>query len=88
MEGVKLAVVDEEKGIGVKFEKSMKPSKHCRQAAGIATAVLRQLSRNFHYRDKHIFKKLYIQYVRPHLEFAAPAWSPWLQEDKDIIEKV
>ena len=88
MEGVRLTVVEEEKDIGVKFEKSMKPSKHCRQAEGIASSVQRQLARNIHYRDKKIFKKLYIQYVRPHLEFAAPAWSPWLQEDKDTIEKV
>ena len=61
MEGVRLTVVEEEKDIGVKFEKSMKPSKHCRQAAGIASSVLRQLARNFHYRDKKIFKKLYVQ---------------------------
>ncbi len=27
-------------------------------------------------------------YVRPHLEFSAPAWSPWLQGDKDPLEKV
>jgi len=26
--------------------------------------------------------------VRPHLEFASPAWSPWLQGDKDELEKV
>ena len=66
----------------------MKPSKHCKRVAGTASAVLWQLTRNFHYRDKNIFKKLYMQYVRPHLEFAAPAWSPWLQEDKEILEKV
>jgi ribonuclease P/MRP protein subunit RPP40 len=32
--------------------------------------------------------RLYKQYVRPHLEFLAPAWSPWLQGDKDTLEKV
>ncbi len=26
--------------------------------------------------------------MRPHLEFSAPAWSPWLQGDKDTLEKV
>ena len=26
--------------------------------------------------------------MRPHLEFAAPAWSPWLREDIEIIERV
>ena len=35
-----------------------------------------------------MFKKLYIQYVRPHLEFASPAWSPWQKEDIEILEKV
>jgi ribonuclease P/MRP protein subunit RPP40 len=31
---------------------------------------------------------LYKQYVRPHLEFASPAWSPWLQGDIDTLGKV
>ena len=88
MDGVKLAVIEEEKDIGVTIQRNLKPSKHCKRVAGTASAVLRQLTRNFHYRDKNIFKKLYMQYVRPHLEFAAPAWSPWLQEDKEILEKV
>ena len=29
-----------------------------------------------------------MQYVRPHVEFASPAWSPWLEQDKSILEKV
>ena len=88
MEGVKLAEVDEGKDIGMTVQKSMKPSKHCKKAAGTASAVLRQLAKNFHYRDKNTLKKLYVQYVRPHLEFASPAWSPWLQEDKEKLERV
>ncbi len=39
--------------------------------------VLGQLTRAFTYRDRHIFKKLYVQYVRPHTEFSVQAWSPW-----------
>jgi hypothetical protein len=54
----------------------------------ILTNFLGQLRRNFHYRDRHTFLRLYKQYVRPHLEFSAPAWSPWLQGDKDTLEKV
>ncbi len=26
--------------------------------------------------------------MRPHLEFASPAWSPWLEADKEVLEKV
>ena len=32
--------------------------------------------------------RLYKQYVRPHLEFSTPAWSPWTEGDKKILEKV
>jgi ribonucleases P/MRP protein subunit RPP40 len=35
-----------------------------------------------------VFVQLYKQYVRPHLEFAVQAWSPWHQADKDALEKV
>lgn len=63
-------------------------SKYCKRAANKAMAVLRQITKCFHYRDKNIFLKLYKQYVRPHLEFASPAWSPWLVGDIETIEKV
>jgi hypothetical protein len=32
--------------------------------------------------------QIYKQYVRPHLEFASPAWSLWLQGDIDCLKKV
>ena len=50
--------------------------------------VLFQLLRSFSYRDRKVFLKLYVSYVRPHLEFASPAWNPWLQKDIKIIERV
>ena len=53
-----------------------------------ARAVLGQISRAFHYRDRHIFVKLYKQYVRPHIEFSTQAWSPWTEADKAVLEKV
>ena len=31
---------------------------------------------------------MYKQYVRPHLECCVQAWSPWLQQDIDLLEKV
>ena len=31
---------------------------------------------------------MYKQYVRPHLEFAAPAWAPWQEADKACLEDV
>jgi hypothetical protein len=29
-----------------------------------------------------------MQYVRPQLEFASPAWAPWMEGDKESLEKV
>ena len=88
MGGYTLKVVEEEKDIGVTVHSSLKPHRHCKRISDTANAVLQQLARNFHYRDRHVFKKLYVQYVRPHLEFASPAWSPWTEADKEMIEKV
>ena len=47
-----------------------------------------QISRSFHYRDHRTFIQLCKQYVRPHLEFAIPAWSPWTVADIHILERV
>ena len=88
MNGTKLAVTEEEKDIGVMVQSNLKPSKQCTVAAHRANAVLGQITRSFHYRDKRVFMKLYKQYVRPHLEFAVQAWSPWSVADKAILEKV
>ena len=83
-----LQVVEEEKDIGVVVHKSLKPSRQCEVAAGTAKRVLAQIRRNFHYRDRKVFRQLYCQYVRPHLEFAAPAWNPWLEGDIQRLEQV
>ena len=88
MDGVKLAKTEAEKDIGVKVTESLKPSVQCREAAQRANNVLGQITRAFHYRDRKTFIQLYKQYVRPHLEFSIPAWSPWLVGDKEVLEKV
>jgi hypothetical protein len=86
MNGEKLERVEEERDIGVTVQKSLKPSAQCAKAAGTARSVLGQISRLFHYRDKKTFVKLYVTYVRPHLEFCTPAWSPWTRADIDCLE--
>ena len=57
-------------------------------AAAKANQVLGQLLRSFTYRDRYTFVKLYKQYVRPHLEYCVQAWSPWLLQDKELLENV
>jgi ribonucleases P/MRP protein subunit RPP40 len=88
MDGTDLEVTREEKDIGVIISDNLKPAAQCAKAARTTQAVLGQITRAFRYRDKSVFLQLYKQYVRPHLEFAVQAWSPWLQADKEVLEKV
>ena len=88
MEGRVLEAVEFEKDVGVVVHQSLKPSMQCAKAAARANGILGQLSRAVCYRDKATFLKLYKVYVRPHLEYAVVSWSPWLQQDKEVLEKV
>ena len=88
MRGTQVSTTEEERDVGVLISSNLKPSAQCSKAACTAKSVLNQLQRNFHYRDRITFLKLYKQYVRPHLEFSVPAWSPWLAGDREVLEKV
>ena len=88
MGGKTLVKTDLERDVGVLISSKLKPAEQCRKAAQTASAVLGQILQAFHYRDRHIYVSLYVQYVRPHLEFSAPAWSPWTKEDIDRLERV
>ena len=88
MNGLNLAVSEIERDLGVNMHVSLKPSMHCKEAARKANGVLGNLGRSFHFRDRHTFVRLYKTYVRYHLEFAVPAWSPWSATDIKVLEKV
>jgi hypothetical protein len=88
MEGQVLQQTKEERDIGVTVQHNLKPTAQCAKAAKTAQAVLGQICRAFHYRDRHVFVRLYKQYVRPHLEFATQVWSPWTAADKECLERV
>jgi hypothetical protein len=88
MAGSVLEKTREEKDLGVLVQDTLKPASQCAKAAKTALTVLGQITRAFRYRDKKVFIQLYKQYVRPHLDFATQAWSPWQQADKELLEKV
>ena len=46
------------------------------------------IRRTISFLDCHLFKKLYTTFVRPHLEYAHPVWSPHLLKHISIIENV
>ena len=88
MQNMDLATTEEERDLGVITSSKLKPSAQCNKAAKTAQSVLGQLARAFHFRDHYIFVQLYITYVRPHLEFAVRAWSPWTVADREVPQQV
>ncbi len=88
MGGQKLATTAEERDKGVAIIENLKPAAQCAKATKTAQTVLGQICRASHYRDRHIFFRLYKQYVRLHLEFSTQARSPWTEADKEILERV
>ena len=88
MNVLNLAVSEIERDLGVNMDVSLKPSMHCKEAANKANGFLGNPGRSFHFPDRHTFVRLYKTYVRCHLEFSVPAWSPWSATDIDVLEKV
>ena len=88
MNGLKIASEAEEKDLGVWVTDTMKPTKQCLMAANSANWALGQLSRSFHYRKAECLIPLYKTFVRPKLEHAVAAWSPWAAGDREVLENV
>ena len=83
-----LRSTEEEKDLGVIIHKSTKTSRQCNAAAAKANKILGFIRRTVVSRQKSIIINLYKTLVRPHLEYCSQVWSPALQKDKDILEKV
>jgi hypothetical protein len=64
-----------ERDIAVAVMRALLPSAQYAKAARTASTAMSQLNRSFHFRDRHIFVRLYRQYVGPHFKFETPAWS-------------
>ena len=46
------------------------------------------INRNVSYKSREVIRKLYLAYVRPHLEYCVQAWAPYFQKDVDSLERV
>jgi ribonucleases P/MRP protein subunit RPP40 len=88
LDGHQLDETELERDIGVMESKNLKHGQQCEKAAKTTMTVLGQITRAFTCRDKRTFVALYKRYARPNLEFAVQAWSPWLEKDKEVLEKV
>ena len=83
-----LATLFSQKDLGIIINNNGTPSENCASAAKKANQVLGQIRRSFTCFTKEIQLQLYKVFVRPHLEYAVPAWCPWQRKDIDLLEKI
>ena len=87
MNGHVLEETKEERDIGVIVSSNMKPTAQCLRAAKTAQTVLGQLSRAFHYRDRHIFMRLTSSTCVHTLNFPPKPGPPGLKETGTVLRK-
>ena len=85
---VQLSQCSEEKDLGIWYTSDLKPSTQCRKAVAKAMQALGLIKRSFKFISTESLPVLYKLYVRPALEYCAPAWSPYLLKDIDLLEQV
>ena len=82
-----LQQVSQERDLGVVIQSSLSVSATCVQASKHALSALGLLRRALGTFEPITFKILLHSYIRPHLEYAIEAWSPWLRKDQRILER-
>lgn len=86
--GSDLTSVDSQVDLGITVACNLKWSQHVLKIVNQANKALYLMRRTFSNPSPTLAGRLYVTYVRPLLEFAAPVWSPWLQKDKLLLERV
>jgi hypothetical protein len=77
-----------EKDLGVYVSNDLTWKAQVAASAAKANRMLGLLKHTFTHRGKRLWESLYKTYVRPHMEHAIQAWSPYLVEDIKVLERV
>ena len=77
-----------EKDLGVIFDKTLSFEQHISNQVKKANSMAGLIRRSFTYLTPELFRKLYITFVRPHLEYAQVVWSPKFKKHTRLIEGV
>ena len=54
----------------------------------VANGIVGQIRRSFSFLDPETFRRIFVAFVRPHLEYCQAVWSPHLRKYIDILENV
>ena len=77
MKGKPLNQTERERDLGIIITSNLKWNTQVFHAASKANTVLAMLKKTFKCWTIQTFRKLYIAFVRPHLEYAIVVWSPY-----------
>ena len=88
MNGIPLQVRTHSPYLGVELQKDLKWTSHIDQVTSKANHCLGFLRRNMGKCLEKVKKQTYFAVVRPHLEYAAAAWDPYLKKDINQLESV
>ena len=83
-----LLKVEEERDLGIIISSDLKWDKHIRAITTKANYVWGQIKNSFKFLNKDTFKMIFVALVRPHLEYGAAIWNPFLAKDIDSIESI
>ncbi|EFA12433.1 hypothetical protein TcasGA2_TC005244 [Tribolium castaneum] len=85
--GTLLSVKTSTKDLGVIVNDKLGWSEQCLASVGRARKMFYLLKHVFPNPSVSFISKVYITYIRPHLEFAIPVWRPYLLKDIDLLER-
>ena len=89
LDDVPLASVTSYKYLGVVITSDLMWSTHVTTICNKTRRLVGMLYRQFYkHSSKDTLLKLYTSLVRPHLEYAASAWDPFLKKDITLLEEV
>jgi hypothetical protein len=87
-QSIAISPSDSERDLGITITSDAKWSTHASNCASKANKMLGWMKSSFMCRDEYLWKRLYMTYIRPHLEFAASAWNVYQKQDIDCIERI
>jgi len=86
--GRELRELTNERDLGILVQDDLKVHQQCCKAANKGNSVLGMINRTFTLKIKSIVLPLYKSLVRPHLDYAIPAWCPHYRKDVALSEQV
>ena len=85
---VQLPVVTHMKDLGVTIDQNLNFSLHCSNIAKSASSRVGLIFRGFSSRSQIFLVKMFINRVRPVLEYNCEVWSPHILNDIDLLEGI